>query len=82
MAHPGVCHDQLEGLPPNISILPGYYCATSIPSNVNSRETLGWVYTPQTATPLVEYVCMHHSPGFISPSRNLSCLATMCHLLL
>ncbi len=24
---------------------------------------------------------MHHSPGFISPSRNLSCLATMCCLL-
>jgi hypothetical protein len=24
---------------------------------------------------------MRHTPGFISPSRNLSCLATMCPLL-
>ncbi len=28
-----------------------------------------------------DIICMRHGPGFISPSRNLSCLATICQKL-
>ena len=50
MAHTGVFHDRLEGLSPNISIFPGYYCAARISPNVDSCETLSRADTPQTGT--------------------------------
>ncbi len=71
-----------RGSTPNISILPGYYCPTRMASNINPRKTLSRGYTPPTATLisqacLVDYDCIRHVAGFISPSRNLRCLATM-----
>jgi hypothetical protein len=46
MAHTGVFHDQLEGLPPTLAFFPGYYCTTRMPSNAKPREILSKVYTP------------------------------------
>ncbi len=56
MAHTGVCHGWLEGLPPKVSNTPGYYCAIRLP-NLNSRETLSRVYTPQSATLISQAMC-------------------------
>jgi hypothetical protein len=56
MAHTGVCHDGLEGLPPKVSNTPGYYCATRLP-NLNTSETLSRVYTPLTATLISQATC-------------------------
>ena len=56
MAHTGVFHDRLEGSSPNISILPGYYCAARMPLNVNSRATLSRAVAPLTAA-LINQSC-------------------------
>ncbi len=72
--HTIVCHDRSEGLPPRLS------------SNLNSRETLSRKFfrrfTP-TDSRLHQsgHIRMRHGPGFISSSRNLSCLATICRKL-
>jgi len=55
-------------------------------SNLNSRETLSRVFfrrlTPtDSRSHQSGHIRMRHGPGFISPSRNLSCLATICREL-
>ena len=55
-------------------------------SNLNSRETLSRVFfrrlTPtDSRSHQSGHIRMRHGPGFISPSRNLSCLATICRKL-
>ncbi len=87
MADTGVCHDWLEDQPPKVSNSPGYYCATRLP-DLNPMKLLAEsISVPHwqplsSVRPHANWVYMHHGPGFISSSRNLSCLATMWRLLL
>ncbi len=64
--HTGVFHDWLEGLPPNISFHPGYYCTANALSNVNSRETMSKVYFPPIAALISRVTCKLglHAPRF------------------
>ncbi len=61
MAHTGAYHDRLEGLSPNISILPGYYCTARMPPNVNSREALSRAGAPPTAALISRATCSTRS---------------------
>ncbi len=80
-----VAWSAVESLPPKVfSNFPGYYCATRLPKSLNSHESLSRVYSPSIASLISRAtgrLGMCHSPNFISPFRNLSCLLTMCHLL-
>ena len=72
MAHKGVFHDWLEGLYPNISILPGYYCAARMPPNVKSRKTLSRADAPPTAALISRDMCSTRSA--CSTAQALSAL--------